>query len=495
MLRFEDLRVRDNQELDRDFFNRRYRLIAESLSDLDSQLARVNEATDRLVELGLSRVNEVLGPALATASAAAENGFLVATSATELTLTPGLQTTFEITDTPARALFAPTPYVVVTRAGGAVADWAVMRVAGYARVSGGLAGEVVAVNGAIGAAAHADWVISASAGLATSLIAAAVDVTAALSLAQQAAEDAATAALAAQSILNAGPVSSVNGQTGAVALGVGDIPSLTELLAGKAASTHGHGIAQVSNLQAALDGKAATSHGHAIADIANLQAELNGKAEAAHTHAISAITNLQNALDGKAATSHGHAIGDVTGLQTALDGKAAASHTHAISHVTGLQTALDGKAASSHSHAIAEVTGLQAALDAAGAPEASDAQVQALTDQLLMLTTRRVRSASGLIYPSGATNWTPDWASFINASWALPGNRTLNNPVDVIPGTCRTVLVSGTTSTNRTVSFGSYYRGNLPDEAVDSASYILLSLFAVTPTQIIVSHVREGNLV
>jgi hypothetical protein len=473
MLRFEDLRVRDNQELDRDFFNRRYRLIAESLSDLDSQLARVNEATDRLVELGLSRVNEVLGPALATASAAAENGFLVATSATELTLTPGLQTTFEITDTPARALFAPTPYVVVTRAGGAVADWAVMRVAGYARVSGGLAGEVVAVNGAIGAAAHADWVISASAGLATSLIAAAVDVTAALSLAQQAAEDAATAALAAQSILNAGPVSSVNGQTGAVALGVGDIPSLTELLAGKAASTHGH----------------------AIADIANLQAELNGKAEAAHTHAISAITNLENALDGKAATSHGHAIGDVTGLQTALDGKAAASHAHAISQVTGLQTALDGKAASSHSHAIAEVTGLQAALDAAGAPEASDAQVWALTDQLLMLTTRRVRSASGLIYPSGATNWTPDWASFINASWTLSGNRTLNNPVDVIPGTCRTVLVSGTTSTNRTVSFGSYYRGNLPDEAVDSASYILLSLFAVTPTQIIVSHVREGNLV
>jgi hypothetical protein len=436
-------------------------------------LARVNEATDRLVELGLSRVNEVLGPALATASAAAENGFLVATSATELTLTPGQQTTFEITDTPARALFAPTPYVVVTRAGGAVADWAVMRVAGYARVSGGLAGEVVAVNGAIGAAAHADWVISASAGLATSLIEAAVDVTAALSLAQQAAEDAATAALAAQSILNAGPVSSVNGQTGAVALGVGDIPSLTELLAGKAASTHGH----------------------AIADIANLQAELNGKAEAAHTHAISAITNLENALDGKAATSHGHAIGDVTGLQTALDGKAAASHTHAISHVTGLQTALDGKAASSHSHAIAEVTGLQAALDAAGAPEASDAQVRALTDQLLMLTTRRVRSASGLIYPSGATNWTPDWASFINASWTLSGNRTLNNPVDVIPGTCRTVLVSGTTSTNRTVSFGSYYRGNLPDEAVDSASYILLSLFAVTPTQIIVSHVREGNLV
>ena len=100
MLRFEDLRVRDNQDLDRDFFNRRYRLIAESLGDLNAQLARIRGATDNLVTLGLSRVNEVLGPALATATAAAENGFLVATSSTPLTVSVGLQTTFEIDDTP-----------------------------------------------------------------------------------------------------------------------------------------------------------------------------------------------------------------------------------------------------------------------------------------------------------------------------------------------------------------------------------------------------------
>ena len=70
MLRFEDLRVRDNQDLDRDFFNRRYRLIAESLAELNTQLAQIGTATDNLVTLGLTRVNEVLGPALATASAA-----------------------------------------------------------------------------------------------------------------------------------------------------------------------------------------------------------------------------------------------------------------------------------------------------------------------------------------------------------------------------------------------------------------------------------------
>jgi hypothetical protein len=49
-------------------------------------------------------------------------------------------------------------------------------------------------------------------------------------------------------------VSSVNGQTGTVALGIGDIPTLTAQLASKAASSHGHTIAQVSNLQSTLDG-------------------------------------------------------------------------------------------------------------------------------------------------------------------------------------------------------------------------------------------------
>lgn len=177
MLRFEDLRVRDNQNLDREFFNRRYRLIAESLAELDAQLARINTATDNLVSLGLVKVNEVLVPVLATVQAASENGFLVAPSATPLRLVVGLQTTFEVEDTSARSLFAPTPYCLISREGGGVEDWAVFRVDSYDRETGGLAGEIVAVNGTLGAAVQADWTISASAGLAPTIIEAAVTVT------------------------------------------------------------------------------------------------------------------------------------------------------------------------------------------------------------------------------------------------------------------------------------------------------------------------------
>lgn len=253
MLRFEDLRVRDNQTLDRDFFNRRYRLIAESLLSLDEKIARINAATDNLISLGLTRVNDVLGPALATAQAAAENGFLVATSSSARTLSVGLETTLNIDDTPARALFAPTPHVIITRkTEGALNDWAAFRVDSYNRTNGGLAGAVVAVNGDIGAGEHHDWVISASAGIAASVIETAALIANSLALAEQAATDAAAAAAVATEVLAEGPVSSVNGQSGAVALGISDIPNLTAQLASKAASSHGHTIAQISNLQATL---------------------------------------------------------------------------------------------------------------------------------------------------------------------------------------------------------------------------------------------------
>lgn len=253
VVRFEDLRVRDSQDLDPAFFNRRFRLIVESLNEVAQQIAAISSASDSLVALGLNRVNEVLGPVLAQAIAAAESGFLVATSSTPVTLSLGLETTLAIDDTPARALFAPTPYVLISPENGAVDDWAVLRVQSYNRENGGLAVEVVSVSGAIGSGPGSDWVISATAGLAKSILEAAVDLENTLVLAQQAAANAASAAQTAQDVLASGPVSSVNGKTGTVALGIGDIPNLTANLAGKADSSHGHTIAQVANLQTTLN--------------------------------------------------------------------------------------------------------------------------------------------------------------------------------------------------------------------------------------------------
>ena len=254
MLRFEDLRVRDQQALDRDFFNRRFRLIAESLGQLHEEVGSVTDDTDRLVALGLSRVNEVLGPLLAKLQAVAENGFLVATSETPLTVTIGLESTLAITDEAQRDLFTPTPYVLLTReAAGTEDDYAILRVTGYNRANGGLAFEVVLVNGDIGGSSHNDWVVSATAGLSVAVLEAATAVQETLEFAQQAAADAATAAAAAEAVLASGPVASVNGRTGVVVLGMSDIAGLVSAIAAKAESSHGHSISQISNLQSTLD--------------------------------------------------------------------------------------------------------------------------------------------------------------------------------------------------------------------------------------------------
>lgn len=254
MLRFEDLRVRDQQSLDRDFFNRRFRLIAETIAKLGSDLEGVNEATDNLVSLGLVRVNEVLGPLLAKVQAASENGFLVARSSSPLTLTVGLETSLAIQDQAERELFTPTPYVLISRdADDTANDWAILRVQDYNRQNGGLAFEVMAVNGAIGDTEHDDWVVSATAGVAKSIMEAAVDVSNTLDVAEAAALSAQESAAAAAAVLASGPVSSVNGKTGTVTIAMSDIAGLVAAIASKADSNHSHSIAQISNLQTTLN--------------------------------------------------------------------------------------------------------------------------------------------------------------------------------------------------------------------------------------------------
>jgi len=73
----------------------------------------------------------------------------------------------------------------------------------------------------------------------------------------------------ADAIVEVGPVRSVAGRTGAVALAIADVASLQTALDGKAASSHTHGMASVAGLQAALDAKADDS------EIATLTTSLN----------------------------------------------------------------------------------------------------------------------------------------------------------------------------------------------------------------------------
>ena len=112
---FADFRVRRGEAMDQAFFDRRFRLIVELLGAFRSEIERQGASTDQLVQLGLARINEILTPTLLHVQQAAELGFLVAVSNTEMELISGQQPTFELTPG-TREMFTPTPFLTISRA-------------------------------------------------------------------------------------------------------------------------------------------------------------------------------------------------------------------------------------------------------------------------------------------------------------------------------------------------------------------------------------------
>ena len=105
-----------------------------------------------------------------------------------------------------------------------------------------------------------------------------------------------------------------------------------------------------------------------------------------------------------------------------------------------------------------------------------------------IVTTGTIQNVIPFITPSGAANWTPDWSQFINANWIITGGRTLINPTNVIPGTTRIIRIASSTSTSRALSYGTAFKGTLP-ASVTNTSVVLLTLYAVSQTEIIVAQV------
>lgn len=338
---FADFRVRRGEAMDQAFFDRRFRLIVELLGAFRSEIERQGASTDELVQLGLARINEILTPTLLHVQQAAELGFLVAVSNTEMELIVGQQPTFELT-AGTREMFTPTPFLTISRAAEGTEDaFAIARLLTYNKENGGLSVEIVSVTNISGV--NEDWIISASSGLPMAVASAAVQV--ALDADQVAADRLVVEGIVAA--VQEGPVVSVAGKTGAVSLTIGDIANLVTTLAGKASTSHSHAAADIASGIIAVARLGAGAANASTFLRGDGQWASPGSAWGGITGNITSQTDLAAALDGKSNTGHGHAQSEITGLVDALAGKAASSHTHTIANVTGLQTALDGKQAAS----------------------------------------------------------------------------------------------------------------------------------------------------
>jgi len=119
---------------------------------------------------------------------------------------------------------------------------------------------------------------------------------------------------------------------------------------------------------------------------------------------------------------------------------------------------------------------------------ATAAQIRNGTASKIM-TAALLESAAALpaVLVDGA-NIAVDWDTFFTDSVTLAGNRTLDNPTNIVPGTWRQITVIQDATGSRTLSFGTYYEfrdgAGAPTLSTAAASEDSFVLFARSATRI-----------
>lgn len=110
------------------------------------------------------------------------------------------------------------------------------------------------------------------------------------------------------------------------------------------------------------------------------------------------------------------------------------------------------------------------------------------------ITTDLLQDAAAAVALTDAVTVAVDWTAGIYFTLTLTANRTLGNPTNEIPGTFRTILVEGDTTTDRTLSFGSEYGGTTPTLTdIDSTKKYLLTIFCKSAGQFLVTAIDGSD--
>jgi len=159
--------------LTREVWDQILRTIELRIKRHDNREQIVDNAIADLLDVGLSRIDEVLSPAIEKIGKVAELGFLVARSATPhvLPAAPGDTMLWTITAGDQRDLFQPAPFCVV-QSNEDPDTWALIKSANFIRENGALYGEVWFVGpDADTETTFDDWSIGALAGSTTAQMA------------------------------------------------------------------------------------------------------------------------------------------------------------------------------------------------------------------------------------------------------------------------------------------------------------------------------------
>src|SRR4029077_15810105 len=250
-----DLEVKsDRTQIDRAFFNRRFKALFDELARLDTEFASFGDTENTLVELGLSRLNDTLNPLVTTLQAAASLGFLWGQSiGTNISLITGQAEGFFVTVN--ADLLVPTPVLMVQDMTDP-SNWGLVTVDvdGWHSATGDLATHCIYASKT---QSSSQWFITCSAAIFPAM----QDLLAQCTTAKNATA-ASAASVAAQmatlssaiAAINSGPVASVAGRTGIVTLAESGIAGLVSDLAARASISYVNTqVATKQNASARLD--------------------------------------------------------------------------------------------------------------------------------------------------------------------------------------------------------------------------------------------------
>jgi hypothetical protein len=129
-----------------------------------------------------------------------------------------------------------------------------------------------------------------------------------------------------------------------------------------------------------------------------------------------------------------------------------------------------------------------------GVEMATNAEIRAATSGAKAIMAEDLETAAAGVALSDAATVAVDWDTGINFTLTVTANRAIGNPTNGQPGTWRTILVQGNDTTDRTITFGNQYLGEVPTITdCDSGRWYLLTIHCVSASHFVVSSKRANG--
>lgn len=149
-----------------------------------------------------------------------------------------------------------------------------------------------------------------------------------------------------------------------------------------------------------------------------------------------------------------------------------------------------GDLSTNRAFAVGAGTGIVSNADDVAVDKASAANIRAGTSNKV-LTADGIASACAGVSLSDASTVAVDWSAGIFFKLTVSASRQIGNPTNGVPGETRFIEIQGDSSTDRTITFGNQFLGDVPAITdCDNSRWYLLSIFCNSASHFTVSAKR-----